>query len=60
MEDWNLFQNGCQFKMFPSKGFSSNFGDFALTVSGGFEGERVWSEVVSLTEECSELFVSEL
>ena len=46
--------------MFPSKGFSSNFGDFALTVSGGFEGERVWSEVVSLTEECSELFVSEL
>ena len=46
--------------MFPSKGFSSNFGSFTLTVSMGFEGERVWFEVVSLMEECSELFVSEL
>ena len=46
--------------MFPSKGFSSNFGGFALTVSEGFEGERVWAEVVSLTDECSELFISEL
>ena len=46
--------------MFPSKGFSSNFDSFALTVSVGFEGKRVWFEVVSLTEECSELFVSKL
>ena len=46
--------------MFPSKGFSSNFGSFTLTVSVGFEGERVWFEVVSLTKECSESFVSNL
>ena len=60
MEDWNLSQNGCQFKMFPSKGFSSNFGSFTLTVLVGFEGEHVWFEVVSLMEECSEWFVSKL
>ena len=46
--------------MFPSKGFSSNFGGVTLTVSVGFEGERVWFEVVSLMEECSEWFVSKL
>ena len=31
-----------------------------VIVSVGFEGERVWVEVVSLTEEYSELFVSKL
>ena len=46
--------------MFPSNGFSSNFGSFTLTVSIRFKGERMWFEVVSLTEECSELFVSKL
>ena len=46
--------------MFPSKGFSSNFGSSTLTVSVGFEGERAWFEVVCLAEKCSELFVSKL
>ena len=39
MEDWNLSQSGCQFKMFRPKGFSYNFGSFTLIVSVGFEGD---------------------
>ena len=58
IEDWNLSQNGCQLKMFPSNCYSSNFGSFTLTFSVGFEGEHVWFEVVSLTEECLELVAS--
>ena len=46
--------------MFSSKGFSSNFGSFTLITSAGFERGCVWVEVVSLTGEFSEIFVSKL
>ena len=55
-----MSQNVWQFKMFPSESFSSNYDSFNLVVLLGFEGECGWVEVVSLTEEYSEFFVSKL